>query len=66
MEANAAHSAVGAGDTFIAGILYCILCHPDWETEKKLRFAVELSTKKVQREGFDRLGADMLPDGKVS
>ncbi|KAK0614121.1 Ribokinase-like protein, partial [Immersiella caudata] len=44
---------VGAGDTFIAGMLYGLICHTDdWSREAKLRFAVELATKKVQREGF--------------
>ncbi|XEU96595.1 hypothetical protein FSHL1_001880 [Fusarium sambucinum] len=53
--------AVGAGDTFIAGMLYGLICHPgDWSTGKKLSFAVHLATLKVQREGFDGLGVDML------
>jgi fructose-1-phosphate kinase PfkB-like protein len=59
------YSAVGAGDTFIAGILYGLICHPDdWSTGKKLTFAVQLATLKVQREGFDGLGVDML--GKMT
>lgn len=54
-------SAVGAGDTFIAGMLYGLLCHDrDWDTEMKLRFAAELATLKVQREGFNGLGADAV------
>ncbi|CAF3462190.1 unnamed protein product, partial [Fusarium graminearum] len=53
--------AVGAGDTFIAGMLYGLICHPgDWSTGTKLSFAVQLATLKVQREGFDGLGVDML------
>ncbi|RSL40227.1 hypothetical protein CEP53_013507 [Fusarium sp. AF-6] len=53
--------AVGAGDTFIAGMLYGLLCHPgDWSTGEKLGFAVQLATLKVQREGFAGLGVDML------
>ncbi|KAF5600948.1 uncharacterized protein FSUBG_8313 [Fusarium subglutinans] len=53
--------AVGAGDTFIAGMLYGLICHPDdWSMGKKLGFAVRLATLKVQREGFDGLGRDML------
>ncbi|KAF4970104.1 hypothetical protein FSARC_2805 [Fusarium sarcochroum] len=56
--------AVGAGDTFIAGMLYGLICHPgDWSTGKKLGFAVQLATLKVQREGFDGLGVDMLGTG---
>ncbi|KAF5544838.1 hypothetical protein FPHYL_10907 [Fusarium phyllophilum] len=54
-------AAVGAGDTFIAGMLYGLICHPDdWSMGKKLSFAVRLATLKVQREGFDGLGRDML------
>ncbi|KAL9571088.1 hypothetical protein ACKAV7_004426 [Fusarium commune] len=54
-------AAVGAGDTFIAGMLYGLICHPDdWSMGKKLGFAVRLATLKVQREGFDGLGRDML------
>jgi ketohexokinase len=46
-----ARSTVGAGDTFIAGMLYGL--HADgWSPEATLAFAVELATKKVQREGF--------------
>ncbi|RBR14087.1 hypothetical protein FVER53590_08014 [Fusarium verticillioides] len=53
--------AVGAGDTFIAGMLYGLICHPDdWSMGQKLGFAVRLATLKVQREGFDGLGRDML------
>ncbi|KAI2779516.1 Ribokinase-like protein [Daldinia loculata] len=48
---------VGAGDTFIAGMLFGLLCHhEDWDTEKKVQFAVQLATRKVQRDGFDGLG----------
>ncbi|KAF5974513.1 hypothetical protein FCOIX_8199 [Fusarium coicis] len=54
-------AAVGAGDTFIAGMLYGLICHPDdWSMGQKLGFAVRLATLKVQREGFDGLGRDML------
>ncbi|KAG4218889.1 hypothetical protein PC116_g32631, partial [Phytophthora cactorum] len=49
---------VGAGDTFIAGMLFGLLCHDDdWDTEKKVQFAVQLATCKVQRDGFDGLGS---------
>ncbi|CAM1508398.1 Fc.00g052460.m01.CDS01 [Cosmosporella sp. VM-42] len=52
--------AVGAGDTFIAGMLYGLLCHPDdWSAGQKASFAVDLATLKVQREGFARLGEDV-------
>ncbi|KAH7166144.1 Ribokinase-like protein [Dactylonectria macrodidyma] len=53
--------AVGAGDTFVAGMLYGLVCHTDeWSVGQKLSFAVRLATLKVQREGFAGLGADML------
>jgi len=54
-RANTVRSTVGAGDTFIAGMLYGLICHTgtdDWGQEAKLGYAVELATKKVQREGF--------------
>ncbi|KAI5924308.1 Ribokinase-like protein [Camillea tinctor] len=51
---------VGAGDTFIAGMLFGLLCHTrDWNDEKKVRFAVQLATLKVQQEGFDGVGAEV-------
>lgn len=44
-------STIGAGDTFLAGMLYGL--HADaWSHETKLGFAVGLATKKVQQEGF--------------
>lgn len=66
------YSTVGAGDTFIAGILYSLVCHDNdtnddqhsrredcyyWNDREKLTFAVRLATLKVQREGFNGLGA---------
>ncbi|KAI0129322.1 Ribokinase-like protein [Hypoxylon sp. NC0597] len=52
---------VGAGDTFIAGILFALLCHQeDWDTERKVQFAVQLATCKVQQDGFDGVGAEVL------
>ncbi|OTA61093.1 Ribokinase-like protein [Hypoxylon sp. EC38] len=51
---------VGAGDTFIAGILFALLCHQDWDTERKVQFAVQLATRKVQQDGFDGVGAEVL------
>ncbi|KAK3905305.1 Ketohexokinase [Staphylotrichum tortipilum] len=42
---------IGAGDTFVAGMLYAL--HADaWSWGEKLAFAVGLATRKVQREGF--------------
>jgi hypothetical protein len=44
-------STIGAGDTFIAAMLYGL--HADaWSRETKLAFGVGLATKKVQTEGF--------------
>ena len=50
---------MGAGDTFIAGMLFGLLCHHDWDTERKIEFAVQLATRKVQQDGFDGVGAVM-------
>ncbi|KAL2263650.1 hypothetical protein VTK26DRAFT_5812 [Humicola hyalothermophila] len=45
--------AVGAGDTFVAGILYRLHAGDrDSSREDMLEFAVGLATKKVQQEGF--------------
>ncbi|KAI2643683.1 Ribokinase-like protein [Xylaria nigripes] len=50
---------VGAGDTFIAGILFGFLCHEhDWSNQAKLSFAVHVATCKVQQEGFNGLGVE--------
>ncbi|EED18143.1 ketohexokinase, putative [Talaromyces stipitatus ATCC 10500] len=49
--------SIGAGDTFLAGMLFGILCHEDdWDQERKLRFATELAGLKVCQEGFQNLG----------
>lgn len=45
-------------------MLYGLLCHgEDWDTERKVRFAVDLASLKVQREGFSGLGAKVLDAG---
>ncbi|QYT05794.1 PfkB domain-containing protein [Trichoderma simmonsii] len=50
--------SVGAGDTFVAGMLYSLVCRDrGWDVSHGLRFAVHLATTKVQREGFQGLGA---------
>ncbi|KND93621.1 Ketohexokinase [Tolypocladium ophioglossoides CBS 100239] len=55
--------AVGAGDTFIAGMLYGLVCPTKaWGISQSVRFAVNLATLKVQREGFG-LGADVPARG---
>ncbi|KAI5862794.1 Ribokinase-like protein [Durotheca rogersii] len=53
----ARRATVGAGDTLIAGILFGLLCHEDWDAETKVQFAVQLATRKVQRDGFEGVGA---------
>jgi len=44
-------STIGAGDTFVAGMLYALHAGT-WSRGEMLAFAVGLATKKVQREGF--------------
>jgi ketohexokinase len=57
---NIYNSTIGAGDTFIAGILFGLLCHyNEWEWARKLRFANELAGRKVVQEGFQGLGQVM-------
>ncbi|KAI1111127.1 Ribokinase-like protein [Nemania sp. NC0429] len=52
---------VGAGDTFIAGILFGFLHHEhDWDNGTKLSYAVQVATCKVQQEGFNDLGFKAL------
>ena len=51
------YSAIGAGDTFIAGMLYSLLCRDEWPLEHKLAFSNELAGRKVAQEGFSGLGA---------
>ena len=50
-------STVGAGDTFIAGMLFGLTCHvDDWTLDRKLEFANELAGRKVVQEGLAGLG----------
>lgn len=54
------NSTIGAGDTFIAGMLYSLICHADdWDLSRKLAFANELAGRKVMQEGFSGLGSIM-------
>lgn len=54
------NSTIGAGDTFIAGMLYGLTCHAiDWDLEHKLGCANELAGRKVVQEGFSGLGSVM-------
>ena len=60
-SAHSLRSTVGAGDTFIAGMLYALARHEDdWSLQTKLNFAVTLAGLKVQQEGFDGLGEKSL------
>lgn len=53
-------STIGAGDTFIAGMLYGLICHHDtWTVSHKLDFANELAGRKVAQEGFAGLATLM-------
>ena len=57
MEVLTLFSTIGAGDTFIAGILYSHLAHQgDWSLSQKLEFSNELAGRKVVQEGFAGLG----------
>ncbi|KAL9061202.1 MAG: hypothetical protein Q9206_000685 [Seirophora lacunosa] len=48
---------VGAGDTFIAGMLFGLTCRAaDWTLERQLEFANELAGRKVAQEGLRGLG----------
>jgi len=55
---------VGAGDTFIAGVLYTLVdastSIKQMSTLERLSFGVGLATRKVMREGFDDLAQDMM------
>lgn len=47
---------IGAGDTFIAGILYGLLEHKgNWDLRSTLSFAIDLAGHKIVQEGFARL-----------
>ncbi|KAL8392799.1 hypothetical protein RB595_002834 [Gaeumannomyces hyphopodioides] len=50
---------IGAGDTFIAGVIFGLFCRDGDEgrdLQDTLRFAVGLATRKVQIDGFGGLG----------
>lgn len=56
--------SIGAGDTFIAGILWGLLCRARqsqnaWSMQQVLDFANQLAGRKVLQWGFDRLGLAM-------
>ncbi|KAL4802776.1 pfkB family kinase [Aspergillus unguis] len=48
---------IGAGDTFIAGMLYGLICKGNtWDLSQKLSMANRLAGTKVAQEGFSNLG----------
>ncbi|KAF1841313.1 ketohexokinase-like protein [Cucurbitaria berberidis CBS 394.84] len=50
---------IGAGDTFIAGMLFALNECGDWPLQRKLEFANQLAGRKVLQEGFESLGSKM-------
>lgn len=50
---------IGAGDTFVAGMLFSLNNQEEWSLQHKLEFANELAGRKVLQEGFGNLGAKM-------
>ncbi|KIW04368.1 uncharacterized protein PV09_04652 [Verruconis gallopava] len=50
---------VGAGDTFIAGILFCLACHPEKDIRQALQLGISVAEEKIRREGFQGL-ADVM------
>lgn len=48
--------SIGAGDTFVAGMLYGIFVQKRWNTDQRLSFANELAGRKVYQDGFKGLG----------
>ncbi|KAH8728413.1 Ribokinase-like protein [Phaeosphaeriaceae sp. PMI808] len=56
MEGREVKDTVGAGDTFIAGMLFALNQHgQDWELAQKLKFANEVAGRKVIQVGFGNL-----------
>jgi ketohexokinase len=52
---------VGAGDTFIAGMLFSVMQHgQDWELVRKLAFANEVAGRKVYQQGLRGLGEQVM------
>ncbi|KAJ4346115.1 hypothetical protein N0V95_005668 [Ascochyta clinopodiicola] len=51
--------SVGAGDTFIAGMLYAMVEQKRWGLAERLAFANELAGRKVHRHGFEGLGEEL-------
>jgi ketohexokinase len=61
------NSAIGAGDTFIAGMLYGLTQHADdWKLKEKLGFANELAGRKVYLNGFGDVVSNYFDERPVS
>ncbi|KAL8995797.1 MAG: hypothetical protein Q9169_004555, partial [Polycauliona sp. 2 TL-2023] len=58
-EGTKVTDTVGAGDTFIAGMLFALTSREEWSLDRKLHFANELAGRKVVQEGFRGLGGLM-------
>jgi ketohexokinase len=50
---------IGAGDTFVAGMLFAVTNHEEWPLQQKLKFANQIAGRKVVQEGFGDLGSKM-------
>lgn len=61
IEGRSVTDSIGAGDTFIAGMLYGLVFREGWDLQRKLTFANELAGRKVIQEGFGGLRAQMEP-----
>jgi ketohexokinase len=52
---------VGAGDTFIAGMLFCLAYQPQFPIDRQLAIAVDIASRKVCQHGFGGLGEFARP-----
>lgn len=60
-------SSIGAGDTFIAGMLYGLTQHAGtWNLKQKLEYANELAGRKVYLNGFADVVSDYFDGRSVS